>query len=172
MNKHRSLSVLLTLIFAPGIVSAAGADQDLHSGIRQCAGITDTSQRLACFDALAGKLASVSDTTSIPVPAPAPAANPVPSQEPAVLPGVAARPATESEKDNEEFAVKVMRCEKSNVSERLYFHLENGQVWRQSNTGRLRLRECDFDATIVKDLIGYKMTIPSEKRSFRVALVR
>jgi hypothetical protein len=74
--------------------------------------------------------------------------------------------------DRPEYYSIVTRCEESSQSERLFFFMENGQVWKQSNSARVSFDVCQFEVTLKKDFFGYKMTIPSKGRTLRVSRVR
>ena len=69
---------------------------------------------------------------------------------------------------------RVTRCEDAKREHRKFFLMENGQVWKQANVGRMSLRDrsCQFDVMIRKDAFGWVMEIPSEKRKVRVKRVR
>jgi len=68
---------------------------------------------------------------------------------------------------------RLIRCTESETSRLTYFYFENGQVWKQRGSGRrLRLRDCDYEAEIKKDVIGFKLRIPEKKVNVRVARVR
>jgi hypothetical protein len=60
----------------------------------------------------------------------------------------------------------------SEATGRWIFTFDNGQVWRQSNTGRLPFRDCDFVVTLRRDVFGYKLEIPSANRSVRVTRIQ
>lgn len=47
--------------------------------------------------------------------------------------------------------------------DRWYFVFDSGQMWKQSNNGTYRFKECDFDVTITKDFFGFKMAIDGGK---------
>jgi len=62
----------------------------------------------------------------------------------------------------------VTSCKKG-ADSRYYFFFESGQVWRQSNIGRHRFKDCNFVVTIRRDAFGYKMQIDGETSKIRVA---
>lgn len=71
-----------------------------------------------------------------------------------------------------EYAAVVTRCERNPQTDQMYFYLENGQVWKQSNYRRLNYRDCRFEVTLRKDGFGYKLYIPSKDRNVRVNRLR
>jgi len=64
----------------------------------------------------------------------------------------------------------VTSCKKG-PDAKYYFFFEGGQVWKQVNLERPRLRldGCDFDAVITQDLFGYKMKIEGREDVIRVS---
>lgn len=154
---------LLVLIVTAG---PASADDRLSAGVRACAAVSDDDERLTCFDALAAAIAD--DAPAVAVAATPAAASAAP---PPLTDDVGKPQTDEPGEAPETYAATVARCEKNDATNRWYFYLENGQVWRQSNTGRLRFRDCAFDVTLQRDLFGYKMAIPSEDKTVRVSRV-
>ena len=73
-----------------------------------------------------------------------------------------------------EYSAVVTHCEELKQERRLFFFMENGQIWRQSNAGRLnfRARDCQFDVTVKKDMFGWILHVPSENERVRVKRVR
>lgn len=53
-----------------------------------------------------------------------------------------------------------------------FFYFDNGQVWKQMNTGRQEFDVCDFSVTIKKDMFGYKMKPDTGARAVRIKRVR
>lgn len=152
------------------------------SGLAECAAVADDAQRLACFDALAGR--PDPPPADVPPPpaataAPEPAATAAP--EPASVP-VGPSPITDEvgreriersgEGERPVYSATVTRCEENRQSGQTYFFLENGQVWRQATYRRLRFRDCRFEVTLSEDGFGYAMFIPSEDRRIRVTRIR
>ena len=67
---------------------------------------------------------------------------------------------------------RVVSCQ-LDVNDKYYFSFDNGQVWRQTDSKRYRLKdECQFVVTITKDFFGYKMQIDGEKAKIRIKRVR
>jgi len=149
-----------TIIFILGtIVLTASAEvraQDSNHAAR-CAELEDASARLACYDEVVGR------TNAPPPDEPKPLSQDVgaeqlegkhkPDSEPEIVHG------------------RVTECRKDS-SNKLYFVFDNGQVWKQRSDSSLRLRDCDFAATITKDGLGYKMRIDGEGKKIRIGRVR
>lgn len=77
------------------------------------------------------------------------------------------------QEDQLTYTARLIRCAESEPSRLTLFYFENGQVWKQRGSGRrLRLRDCDYEAEIKKDAIGFKLRIPEKKVHVRVARVR
>ncbi len=139
--------------------ATAVAQDDLATRLATCQAVTVESNRLACYDELAASIESDAGPAAAPV---------------ALSDDVAKAESKHSKVDQPEYAAVVTRCEEAKQERRLYFFMENGQVWKQSNAGRLRLKdkECQFEVTIRKDTFGWILRIPSEDRKLRVRRVR
>jgi hypothetical protein len=154
-------------------VHAADAGDDTNSALAACARIDDDVARMRCYDALGERAlagsnteaASTSAATATSEQAPAEPASDAP-----VLPGTLGGARFESESGQGKSAETglVTACEQGK-DKRLIFYFEGGQVWKQSDSKRLRFDECRFEVTIAKDLLGYKMNIPEESTKVRVS---
>jgi hypothetical protein len=144
---------------AMAVTVTAVADDDLATRLATCQAVTVENDRLACYDELAASIES----------------NAGPEAAPLILSDDIAKGEIKSTKvEQPEYAAVVTRCEEAKQERRLYFFMENGQVWKQSNTGRPRLKDkdCQFEVTITKDSFGWIMNIPSEGRKVRVKRIR
>lgn len=137
--------------------------------IRACAAVTDADARLACFDELAERMQR-GELTVDPAPAVA-AEEPEEASLPEYLGGA------EFEEQSDSFIARhqgmVTECQQGRDG-RWYFIFNNGQVWRQSNLERRRLKECNFLAKISRDGFGYKMAIEvqGKQQTIRVSRVK
>lgn len=150
------------LLVAP-ITDMPAAEDTLADRLATCSEVTGDAERLACFDSLAKGMQST------------PIVKADGADKEHALPPLAddvGKPKNEEEVPPEEYAGRVESCAQSDASGRWYFTFDNGQVWRQSNSGRLPFRECDFAVRLRRDMFGYKLEIPSEDRSIRVTRVR
>ncbi len=159
-----SLTTACFLLILP-LADLAAAEDTIAAELAACNGVSDPTQRLACFDALAENIGQ-RQTAEIAVKDGDSAGQALPP-----LPDSAGQ-TKDADTPAEEYSGRIESCEKSDVSGRRYFIFDNGQVWRQSNTGRLPFRDCDFVVTLKRDMFGYKLEIPSVDRSVRVARVR
>jgi len=144
---------------AAAVTATAVADDDLATRLATCQAVTVESNRLACYDELAASIES----------------NAKPAAAPLKLSDDVANAEVKGTKvEQPEYEAVVTRCEEAKRGRRLYFFMENGQVWKQSNDGDLRLKDkdCQFDVTIRKDRFGWILRIPSEDRKVRVRRVR
>lgn len=168
--------------------AAALADDDLADALRGCASITDVADRMNCYDSLAAAQATPPHSAPAdPVP---PNAVPLPPKTApateAYANGAAAPdtmvPAIDNEVGREQlrgddgveppkYTAKVVECKRNSVG-RLFFVLENGQIWKQSDHARFRRRDCEFDVTLTRDALGYKLKINGTKSNYRVARVQ
>ncbi len=187
----RSVLVAAIALASPALF----ADDELGDGLAECREIEKNKQRLACYDALAADRAAPAGATdavaatALPAvaaaPADAAAATTVvstteaeaaaSSTEPAPLSDEVAKSSVSDEiEDKPRYSARVERCVTETRPDVTYFYMENGQVWRQSNSGRLRLRDrsCQFDVVISQTTFGWIMDIPSEKMDVRVRRIR
>jgi hypothetical protein len=136
----------------------------------RCAKLEEPQARLECYDA-------ASQRQRATPPADPAAATPVPAD-----PGAPAQAAPLSDAVGEE-QLQPKEAVEGPVRGRLtdcregptgkwYFYFDNGQVWEQRDSDRLRFRECDFEVTIRKDFFGYKMELPDSDNKIRIARVK
>lgn len=149
----------LAATLAAAVLASAVAGDDLATELETCQAVEDESDRLACYDELAASMA------------------PSAGEETAALildDDVAKTEVKGANVEQPVYTAAVTRCEQAKQEQRLYFFMENGQVWQQSNAKRLRLKDkdCQFDVTITKDGFGWILKIPSEDRRIRVRRVR
>jgi hypothetical protein len=142
--------------------------------------------------------AVVAASAATPEPAPAAAATPVPEQiadqvdvkpevAPAVSVAVTSEPAAVSdfgqeylvqpEKKEGEHENEILRATVTNVTKGrndvLYFHLDNGHVWRQLEARHFQYpRNSEFDINITRGMMGeYRMRIGDNGRMVRIRRV-
>lgn len=168
---RRATRVAIALLLVSGTAVAA----DLQQQVDACADIGDDQDRLACFDALvSGRnsdyVPAVAEPAEVPTaPAAASTAADAQVQSPPII---APLPARGEAREKDVFNVRLIRCTQTSVSGRQVYYFDNGEVWRQSNSGRKTVRNCDTAVTIEKDGFGYKMHVPSENRRIRISPVR
>jgi len=112
MSYRQIITAAILLAVLPSV-----AAKSLKPSLRDCGKIESNEQRLVCFDKL---LKSKNHKTDVNDQAPAPITDEIglatPSEEP---------------EPNVEHSVVITSCESSTSSKRLFFYLDNGQVWRQ-----------------------------------------
>ena len=69
------------------------------------------------------------------------------------------------------YLANVTRCSLSPRG-KYYFYFDNGQVWRQTDAERQEFEDCDFSATIEKDMFGFKMRPQNGARPVRIKRIR
>lgn len=158
-GRHAGALVLILMISAGAFAS--------DDALRECGEIEDAEARLACYDAIAVGSA----------PSPAQAAAPTETQS---APGASPKPASttpaaeaksKSGSDDESWQARVVRCEES-FDGRFFFHLDNGEVWKQVKADRKSYKDCDFPITVTRDWFGYKMSTEDSKRPIRISRIR
>ena len=153
-------------IFILGTI-ALTASAEVHaqdsSDMARCAELENADARLACYDEAIGR-----STSTPPNPEGA-------EKEPKPLTEEVGQDQLDSkdkpDQEPEAFAGRVTDC-RQNADGRWYFYFANGQVWKESNSGRQRFTDCDFEATITKDAFGYKMQIDGEGKKIRIGRIR
>ena len=134
--------------------------------MRDCAGLTDGTARLACFDALAERLTGPDarmDQTASPSPAgPAPDARPATDTAPRVEP----HPERAGAPEPAIVQAVIERLQQQPRGERV-FHLSNGQIWVELEPGRRRYRE-GMNVTVERTTLGSHMLSTDSGRATRV----
>ncbi|MEM7763448.1 MAG: hypothetical protein AAF290_05165 [Pseudomonadota bacterium] len=149
---------------------AAAEAPVLSEQLRACKGVSDSLQRLRCYDAIA-----LDGDESMPAPAAVPSVAPV---------AAAPEPAPA---DPNEFGVESIREQRGpdEINSRIVnpfegwgnnatFELENGQVWRQVDSAKYRYRgEEQPMATIKRKAFGaYRLTVEGTNRTVRVRRIQ
>jgi hypothetical protein len=158
-------------VLALTLVSPAGAEETV--GITQCAQLEDSEQRLECYDA-ASRRQPAADAGSVPAPVPAPGTSDSESQEvysPLTEEMGNEQLDPEDRKDTKPVRATVTEC-RQGPTDKWFFYFENGQVWKQKGSDRLRFKDCTFDVTITKDWFGYRMELVDGSAKFRVGRVK
>jgi hypothetical protein len=159
------MKITHVLILAGALATSvpATADDNEESELSRCASISDKDKRLACFDMLNNSDSTedaVSEITEDAVPE--------------ITEDFGAEQ-LDTDDANRKTAPRVLAtitsCRKDAYNKYLLY-LENGQVWKQKNNERLRLKECNFKAEIFRDGFGYKMEVEGGGWRMRVTRVR
>ena len=155
---------LITCVFLLSGPLTSAADDSIRDDLKRCSSIEDAAARLVCYDGISGRQA----------PSQAAATSPIdpPHDKSLDEPGSESVRRDNDEKD-ETLAIRatVTKC-RQDANDKYYFYFDNGEVWKQSDGKRVRLRDCSFDVTITKDFFGHKMRPDGEKWRIRVARVK
>jgi len=175
MKLRRTAAVFVFIFCHAGIPAGVAHAGDAVEGLRACAAVADRDARLGCYDDLGKRLleeAPAENMSSANIAREPEAAEAVTTA--AVTPSLPddlGGTAFEKESDKPENKGRVTSC-KRGADNRWYFFFDNEQVWKESNTGRYRFKNCDFFATISRDGFGYQMQQEGKTRKIRVKRVR
>jgi len=159
-RSNTAIFILLITVFASsGVAQSADTVEEL----KVCARMTDQDARFACFDNLGERVLREE-----------PADN-KPKQEKMARPEAVTATATNAQPLPDDFGSSkiiqygglITSCKKGHYGN-WYFIFDNGQVWKEVNKRNLRFKECNFNATIAKDVFGYKMQIDGVEKTIRV----
>lgn len=174
------------------LLATANADD---RAMARCAAVASPLDRLECYDALARTMRVAPTPAPAPVAAVPPVAAPIPgrdaptavatapSREP--LPTSAPTPDATIE-DQQDFGFEAKRIEEepeefsarydgdfSGWSGRTLFKLENGQVWKQTQSGRVSHRRSRPMITIRRGAFGsFRLSVEGLNRTIRVKRVK
>lgn len=170
-----------------GAVPAAAHD----AGLQTCAKIVSVLDRLDCYDALARSERDAAATTpagTVPAVPPAPAPAPAPAATPAraPVPAPPAAPAAVAADEAEGFGFEERRMHETpdeirsrydgafaGWNGKTVFKLENGQVWKQAEKGRMVHRAERPLITIRKGLFGsFRLSVEGVNKSVRVERIK
>lgn len=184
MNTTRHLlSLAAALPLALWLSDALAEEDALQAELRRCAALPAEMDRVKCYDALAQRDPQPAETGAEGGPEESkPVEDPPLSPEPVTEPLSVQTVEITNEVGREQvevgddanatvYSARVTRCQE-NSSGRVFFFLDNGQVWKQTDYSRMRYRECDFDVTLTRDAFGYKMKVVDKKSSYRVSRVK
>lgn len=166
--------IVLLAIVALAMPGISSADDGVADGLRKCSLVEDPGARLACFDSLNGRPMPPPKEQQAPGVPVEPADTQVPVKAAGVKAPVEAVAAAATANDTQDAPMlrgRVTRCDK-NISDQVVFYLDNGQVWRQSNHKRLSFRNCDFDVTFSKGVLGHTMKLEGGERTVRVRRIK
>jgi hypothetical protein len=138
---------------------AVSDDSDIASQMKACSLKADRNDRLACFDELNREVNAPTDVSATAAVAATGTASTDSSSK------------SEAAEAESGVPVNVVSCQ-SGASDEYIFALDNGEVWKQVSSKRLRLSECNFAARIDRDFFGYKMIIEEDNTKFRVKRLR
>jgi len=175
MKLRRTAPVFVLMIGLACVPGGIAHASDPVAALKACAKITDRDARLTCYDDLGNRLLgedSTEKTSSAKDDVQAEAAEAVTTA--AVTPSLPhdlGGTAFEKESGAPQNTGRVTSCEKG-ADNRWYFYFDNEQIWKESNTGRNRFKDCNFVVTITRDGFGYKMQQEGKTRKIRVKRVR
>ena len=152
----------------------AFAQQGLPAQVYACANVEDAGQRHACFDALVPELKKAGGGAPA-AKAPQTASRAAPAQSPLTAPVLSAPEAraAKAEKDKEVDQVRLaVKAIETSRNGKYRFTMENGQVWRQIDTIKLRnIGSGPWTAEIRKAALGSYLLTVDKQAAVRVERV-
>ncbi len=169
----RTLNICLLFL----AVAAGSASANPQQDIEKCAAITNAAERLFCFDSLAAQLEGA-DISTLPSPASQTQSKPAAAQRTTATATAAAQ--------QDDFGLEMQQARDSadQIQSRFdgafngwdgdtVFKLENGQVWRQSESGRLSLKAERPMITIKRGWFGaYYLKVEGANKSIKVKRIQ
>ena len=173
---------LALLVLFAAAVFGGGAAKAAESGIgdlQDCARLQSDKDRLACFDAATRAEATVTDaeaTTTQATTAETQAttaeaqATTAEAQAAAEVGQEQLETVAEKKARNEDIEISAMVTEVSRNAYNLYsFHLDNGQIWQQTERARVNPPDPEFAVTITKGSVGgYRLRMADSNKLLRV----
>lgn len=159
MNQiYKSLTAIVLL------TAASAQAQDLSSALETCKKIKSQADRLICFDAVA----SMNKTT-----APIQPEKPAPVSKDEIVKEIKQQEfGLKSQKEDPETLVSTIKKIKKNPYGKLTIYLEEGQVWKQSDSSKLKLKK-GYSVSIRKAALGsFLLSTENSKRTMRVKRVK
>jgi hypothetical protein len=180
----------LSLIIAISLFAVSPSGQAATLSLESCAAIEHPVERLACYDTVAGRLpadtAKPSDPASSAVDPVAPKAAVIVPAAPAVTPTVpAAEPTPEAEaifglehkqkpeeERPDELQLKWTKKKKDAYGKWIII-LENGQVWRQTDSTRFSFKNSEQWVVVSRGVLGsFFLGEPDRNKRIRVKRVK
>jgi len=173
ITTHAKCFALSTAILAACAAGGAPAeDTDMHNALAPCIGISNSADRLACYDKLAGRVSAPKTAPSVAASAPAAsvAAAPAPAAAPTAedfgLSKVQKAASSSSPPEIKSITAKVAGFGHSS-NRRTQITLDNGQVWEYQDDPDSLLSIGD-SVTIKRATLGSFIMLTPAKLSHRV----
>ena len=158
-----------------GVPSLSCADDATVQDVQSCESIIEASARLACYD----KVASGSAQERVQ-PEEQVVSDPGEPQEEYLEDGRFV-PLTDevgltqvqsgASKEPQPIRATVTKCQ-AGADGKTLFYFDNGQVWKQVDAGRQRMKECEFVATITRDAFGFRMQPEGQTSRVRIKRIK
>jgi len=179
-----------SLVIAISLFAVSLSGQAATLSLESCAAIEHPVERLACYDTLAGRLpagtSEASDTAPSAVDPVAPKADVIVPAAPAVTPTVPAveptpdaeaifglEPKREPEEERPHKRQLKWTKKKRDAYGKWIITLENGQVWRQTDSTRFSFKNSEQWVVVSRGALGsYFLGEPERNRRIRVKRVK
>jgi hypothetical protein len=163
------------LFLLAALATAGAAQAQLEHQLADCARIAGSTERLACYDALSDARGDKAGTWNRAFGPDASRTAPLAAEPTVLAPG----PAADFGFEGRDAADDVQQIQSrydgefTGWSGNTLFRLENGQVWKQSQSGRIAYRATRPAVTIRRSTLGaYRMSVQGLDQSVRVERVK
>ena len=169
-NQYRSLNIrqfLLTFSLYLIASQACSDDPKIRDSLKICAAISSAEKRIACYDTTVGQYLNQ------PQEQPARKKSDVKAYKTTIDKFGENRLRNREKTPDAQLFIEaeVVSCSKNPVG-KYVFILDNGQVWRQTDSQRLRKKTCSFSATVKKIGSGYRLIEKDVKGYIRVTRLK
>lgn len=151
--------LLITVFTSSGVAQSVDTVEEL----KVCAKMTDQDARFDCFDKLGERVLREEPADKNPTPG----KMAHPEAVTATVTDTQPLPDDLGQSNTDRYGGLITSCKKGRYGD-WYFIFDNGQVWKVLNNRNLRFKECNFNATITRDMFGYKLQIDGEEKTIRV----
>lgn len=166
-------TIIVSIIFGGALTITNVAHADQIQPFMDCTKITEDAKRLACFDVATKKLIDSGVATTV-------VEREVQSKEKQIanfgkrqLRESPVKKIREKQKKQEEKILKTVKLTVVDIAytttKKFVLFMENGQIWKQKEEGRIRLPKGKFEVEIKKGMVGgYNMIVPTKRTLIRV----
>jgi hypothetical protein len=164
---------ILSVFLGSTVLASSTAQADQLQSFIGCAKITDNERRLACFDSVTKNANGANVVQASPHQVEVRKEQEIADFGKTQLRESPIKKAREKQKKEEDKELKEIRLKVEKfiytVSKKFVLFMDNGQIWKQKDGGRIRLPKGEFEVKIKKGMLGgYNMIVPTKKTFIKV----